>query len=59
MLYEVITRESAGVPESVHNEANAQVTIPMVEEARSLNVAISAGMALSEALRQTGSFPVK
>ncbi len=51
-------RESAGVPESVHNEADAQVTIPMVAEARSLNVAISAGMALSEALRQTASFPV-
>ena len=45
-------RESAGVPEEVHSMADARVKLPMYGAARSLNVAMSAGMALSEALRQ-------
>ena len=45
-------RESAGVPEAVHDLADARVTIPMVEGARSLNLAVAAGMAAGEALRQ-------
>lgn len=50
-------RESSGVPESVHDLANARLTIPMAEGMRSLNVAVSTGMVLGEALRQTGTFP--
>ncbi len=50
-------RESSGVPESVHGLADARITIPMADGMRSLNVAVSAGMALGEALRQTGAFP--
>lgn len=46
-------RESAGVPEAVHAAADARVTIPMQGGARSLNLAVSAGMAAGEALRQT------
>lgn len=49
-------RESAGVPEEVHAAADARLLIPMRPGFRSLNVAVSAGMALSEALRQTGGF---
>ncbi|GGA16635.1 tRNA (cytidine(34)-2'-O)-methyltransferase [Neptunicoccus cionae] len=45
-------RESAGVPEEVHSFAQARVKLPMTGQARSLNVAMSAGMAVSEALRQ-------
>lgn len=45
-------RESAGVPQSVHDACNAHVRIPMPGGGRSLNVAVSAGIALSEALRQ-------
>lgn len=45
-------RESAGVPDTVHNLADARVTIPMVEGQRSINVAISAAMIAGEALRQ-------
>lgn len=46
-------RESAGVPQMVHERADARIKLPMSGQARSLNVAMSAGMALSEALRQT------
>lgn len=47
-------RESAGVPDSVHDKADARVLIPMVEGQRSINVAMSAAMIAGEALRQTG-----
>jgi tRNA (cytidine/uridine-2'-O-)-methyltransferase len=50
-------RESSGVPESVHELADARLTIPMAEGMRSLNVAVSTGMVLGEALRQSGTFP--
>ena len=50
-------RESAGVPENVHNLADAQLLIPMNPEARSINMAISAAMAVTEGLRQTNGFP--
>lgn len=46
-------RESAGVPESVHEAADARVTIPMQPGARSLNLALSVAMAAGEAIRQT------
>jgi tRNA (cytidine/uridine-2'-O-)-methyltransferase len=50
-------RESAGVPNSVHQAADARVTVPMVAGLRSLNVATAAAMILGEALRQTDGFP--
>ncbi len=53
----LLGRESAGAPEIVHEYADARIRIPMVPEARSLNVALAAAMVLSEALRQTKSFP--
>ncbi len=52
----MVGRESAGVPLDVHQSVDVQITIPMQPSARSLNVALAAGIALSEALRQTGSF---
>ena len=45
-------RESAGVPPEVRACADAAVLIPMPGGGRSLNVAISAGIAVAEALRQ-------
>jgi tRNA (cytidine/uridine-2'-O-)-methyltransferase len=48
-------RESAGVPGEVVNAAEAALVIPIRQGLRSLNVAMAAAMALSEALRQTGS----
>ena len=53
----LLGRESAGVPEEVHAAAAARLVIPLRPEARSLNVALAAAMVLSEALRQTESFP--
>lgn len=50
-------RESAGVPENVHTLANHRLLIPMKPLARSINMAVSAAMAITEALRQTGGFP--
>lgn len=49
--------ESAGVPIDVHQRADARITIPMRKGMRSLNLAVSAGMSVGEALRQTGQFP--
>ncbi len=50
-------RESAGVPEDVHAAADLAVRIPMREDLRSLNVAVSLAMVLGEGLRQSGGFP--
>lgn len=49
-------RESAGVPQPVHEAADARLLIPMRPGMRSLNVASSAAMLLGEALRQIGGF---
>lgn len=46
-------RESAGVPDHVHDRSDARVIIPMIEGQRSINVAMSAAMVVGEALRQT------
>ncbi|MBN9021779.1 MAG: tRNA (cytidine(34)-2'-O)-methyltransferase [Rhizobiales bacterium] len=53
----LLGRESAGVPEAVHEAADARLLIPMRPGLRSINVAATAAMALGEALRQTGTFP--
>ena len=49
--------ESAGAPEEVHNRADARVRIPQSRATRSLNIALAAGIALGEALRQTARWP--
>lgn len=51
--------ESAGVPDAVHTACDLRIRIPMQPGFRSLNVAVSAGIALSEALRQTGQLPME
>ncbi|ESY96113.1 tRNA (cytidine(34)-2'-O)-methyltransferase [Mesorhizobium australicum] len=45
-------RESAGVPDPVHQAADARLTIPMQPGARSINVALSVAMVAGEAVRQ-------
>ena len=49
-------RESAGVPDHVHEAAEARLTIPMREGLRSLNVAMATAIGTAEALRQIGQF---
>lgn len=51
--------EGTGVPESLHNQADLRIRIPMAPAFRSLNVAVAAGIALAEALRQTGQLPLE
>lgn len=52
----LVGRESAGLPQAVHEAADARVAIPMQAGLRSLNVAVAAAIVLGEALRQTGGF---
>ena len=49
--------ESSGVPEEVHARADLRVRIPQAAGTRSLNIAVAAGIALAEALRQTNGWP--
>jgi tRNA (cytidine/uridine-2'-O-)-methyltransferase len=49
-------RESAGVPETVHQTADIRLVIPVREGLRSLNIAVSVAMVAGEALRQAGGF---
>ena len=53
----LLGRESAGVPQEVHDEADARLVIPLQAGRRSLNVAVAGAMVLGEALRQTGGWP--
>jgi tRNA (cytidine/uridine-2'-O-)-methyltransferase len=53
----LLGRESAGVPQAVHDAADERLKIPMQPGLRSFNVAVAAAMALGEALRQTDGFP--
>ena len=46
-------RESSGVPESLHKSIKFKIKIPMNENKRSLNLATSAAIIISESLRQT------
>lgn len=50
-------KESAGVPDHVAQACDAAVRIPIRAEVRSMNLAMAAGLALGEALRQTGGLP--
>jgi tRNA (cytidine/uridine-2'-O-)-methyltransferase len=45
-------RESAGVPDAVHEAADARLLIPMQPGLRSINVAMATAMAAGEAIRQ-------
>ena len=50
----VVGREATGLPESVHEEADEYVHIPMVKGVESLNVATATAILLYEASRQRG-----
>jgi tRNA (cytidine/uridine-2'-O-)-methyltransferase len=55
----MLGRESAGVPAAVAAGADLRLRIPMRPHMRSLNVAIAGGIAIAEALRQTGGFDAR
>jgi len=50
----LLGRESAGVPDHVHELADARLLIPMPGGGRSLNLALAAAMVSGEAMRQLG-----
>ena len=49
--------ESAGAPDFVHRGVDLAVRIPLAAGLRSLNLSVATGIALAEALRQTGGWP--
>lgn len=49
--------ESSGAPPCVHDRAGLRVRIPQAPGTRSLNIAVAAGIAVAEALRQTNGWP--
>lgn len=49
-------RESAGVPDHVHDAASARLLIPMQPGMRSINVALACAMLTGEAMRQLRMF---
>lgn len=53
----LVGSESRGVPGPVHDRADRRVRIPLGPGMRSLNVAVCAGIALAEGLRQTDGWP--
>ena len=46
-------RESAGVPDNIHEIVDHRLTIPMQDGVRSINLSSSAALVLGEGLRQT------
>lgn len=50
-------QESAGVPRNVADFCAARVRIPLAAGSRSLNLSVACGIAVAEALRQTGGLP--
>ena len=50
-------RESAGMPQAVHQAADTRLRIPLHAGMRSLNIAMAVAMVAGEALRQTGGMP--
>lgn len=53
----MVGRESSGVPDEVHNRADARLRVPMRPETRSLNVVTALTLVLGEALRQVDGYP--
>ena len=49
-------KETAGVPDYVHDNVNEKITIPMVTGPRSINLSSSVAIIVSEACRQLNLF---
>ena len=49
-------RESSGVPDEVHKRLENRIKIPMIEKKRSLNLASSVAIVLSENIRQSNIY---
>ena len=49
-------KETAGVPDYVHDNVNEKITIPMIKGPRSINLSSSVAIIVSEACRQLNLF---
>ncbi len=54
----IFGRETAGVPDSVHDEADLRAVLPMKPGLRSLNIAVSVGIVIWEGTRQATREPI-
>ncbi len=52
----LVGRESAGVPQEIHEVIENKLRVPLSEKARSLNVAMTVAIVASEALKQNNFF---
>jgi tRNA (cytidine/uridine-2'-O-)-methyltransferase len=48
----IFGKETAGLPQSIHDEIKLRITIPMNKSVRSLNLATSVAMISTEVSRQ-------
>lgn len=55
--YYIFGRESAGLPDEIHDRSDARIRIPMVEGERSINLAVSAGIVMYDVLVKLGKLP--
>lgn len=53
----LLGKESAGVPRMIGDSCDERVRLPIRTEVRSMNLAMAAGLALGEALRQVDGLP--
>jgi len=53
----LLGRESSGAPDHVHEAVDHSMVIPMNDNTRSINLALSGALVMGEALRQTDKFP--
>ncbi len=53
----LLGRESAGVPDDVHDSVDVRLMLPMMAGLRSMNVAVAGAIAVFEALRQLQGLP--
>jgi tRNA (cytidine/uridine-2'-O-)-methyltransferase len=53
----IMGQESVGLPSNILDDCHESVTIPMVSDTRSLNLALAAAIVTTEALRQTHQLP--
>lgn len=52
----MVGRESSGVPEGIHEKVDEKIVIPMKNNSRSINVAVSLSMAVSVAMKDCKLF---
>ncbi len=53
----IMGQESVGLPSPILEDCHATVSIPMIPDRRSLNLAIASAIVATEALRQTNHLP--